>query len=106
MKQAWHDILLLLNKNMSDNNKPGKAPEQTPDKTKPEVILPGKNSPDPVTVGKNGTSGHSSDEEAPAQESDHVRNPNPRANENLPGQAGGEKKKDGPGSEITDGEDG
>jgi hypothetical protein len=36
-----------------------------------------------------------------------VRNPNPRANENLPDAPGDEKATiTGPGSEITDGEDG
>lgn len=97
---------------MSDKNTPGSpgSKDQEPvndpgqDKTKPEVILPPdqpkppvegqKDNPTQVPVGQESSSGH-------------VRNPNPRANENLPDEAGDEDTKtDGPGSEITDGEAG
>ena len=96
---------------MSNTNTPGapgskdQEPVKDPvhDKTKPAVILPPdeekpavegtKDNPTQVPVGKEPSS-------------DHVRNPNPRANENLPDEGDGETKTDGPGSEITDGEAG
>ena len=54
-------------------------------------------------------SGEEQHEEIPKMDS-HKKNPNPRANENLPADVQEEQKdpanQQGPGSEITDGEDG
>lgn len=93
------------------NQTTDKGPDQN-DRTKPAVILPPKDAPEPVTDPEKPADikGNALDNEKTSDQessSDHARNPNPRANENLPDEpVDGEAKTDGPGSEITDGEAG